>query len=234
MHPFHCAFEQSSSYERAATDSSSGAKREGVPNTPRQSESRCLPSRPGSRAIRHKRARRSRPTDQPDRCSRRWLKVGEPQAPKGSRRHRRQDCPFRREAVPPGRLGAARLGRRQRATASGPRQPPAPTRSSPVMSTCSRSTQSSSRSRSSRPPARRSARLTRPRPPFVRIRADPEASPRRPGGDRVSPGDSEAGRRAQRVHSASTRSTTTANRPPQPYIRIVATCRDLVPVRERP
>ena len=31
------------------------AKRRSVPNTPRQSESRCLPSRPGSRAIRHQR-----------------------------------------------------------------------------------------------------------------------------------------------------------------------------------
>jgi len=84
---------------------------------------------------------------------------------------------------PAGRRGLARLGRRQRATASGPRQPAAPTRASPVISTCSGPTKSRSRSRSLRPPARRSARLTRPRPPFVRIRVDPEASPRQPSGN---------------------------------------------------
>jgi len=37
---------------------------------------------------------------------------------------------------PAGRLGLVRLGRRQRATARGPRQLAAPTRSSPVISTC--------------------------------------------------------------------------------------------------
>jgi hypothetical protein len=51
---------------------------------------------------------------------------------------------------------------------------------------------------------------------------------------RVSPGDAEANRQVERVHSASTRSITAEYRPSRPYTPYRACCRDFVPVHEHP
>jgi hypothetical protein len=102
-------------------------------------------------------------------------------------------------------LGLARLGRRQRANASGPRQPAAPTRSSPVISTCSLSTQKQL-SFEVITPRQLVDRLGSPghvRRSFVFGRTRRPA-PAGPAGTRVSPGDSEDGwgsaARPLRVH----------------------------------